>query len=133
MREPPHRHAAAQHEQAHLRQYHPCNRERIHTSSNDSRWRALVTILGVDALVPSACRTKAPLQRADTRKLVTGQLPAGHNLEKRKNISRRQNETNYEKKHTSVCSRGCDGTWRLCGCAGTTWPWRRWALAWPRP
>src|SRR5204863_2350544 len=73
MREPPHRHAAAQHEQAHLRQYHPCNRERIHTSSNDSRWRALVTILGVDPLVPSACRTKAPLQRADTGKLVTGQ------------------------------------------------------------
>src|ERR1700745_1220849 len=73
MRDPPHRHAGAQHEQAHLRQYHPCNRERIHTSSNDSHRRALVTILGVDALMPSACRGKAPLQRADTRKIVTGQ------------------------------------------------------------
>ena len=54
MREPPHRHAGVQHEQAHLRQYHPCNRERIHTSSSDRYRRALVTILDVDALVPSA-------------------------------------------------------------------------------
>ena len=45
MREPPGRHAGAQHEQAHLRQYHPCNRERIHTSSNDRYRGGLVTIL----------------------------------------------------------------------------------------
>ena len=45
MREPRHRHAGAQHEQAHLRQYYPCNRERIHTSSNDRYKRRLVTIL----------------------------------------------------------------------------------------
>jgi hypothetical protein len=45
MREPPHRHAGAQHEQAHLRQYHPCNRERIHTSSNDRNGGVAVTNL----------------------------------------------------------------------------------------
>jgi Spy/CpxP family protein refolding chaperone len=59
MREPPHRHAGAQHEQAHLHQYDPCSRERIHTSSNDRYCGALVTILDVEALVPSACRERA--------------------------------------------------------------------------
>ena len=71
MREPPHRHAATQHEQAHLRQYHPCNRERIHTSSNDRYRAALVTILGVEALVPSGWYRKALWQQTNTRKIVT--------------------------------------------------------------
>ena len=62
MREPPDRHAEAQHEQAHLRQYHPCNRERIHTSSNDRYGGAMVTILDVEALMPSPvdhCKERA--------------------------------------------------------------------------
>src|SRR6266545_2162749 len=66
MREPPHHHAGAQHEQAHLRQYDPCNRERIHTSSSDRYCGALVTILDGEALMPSACKRKAQLQRANT-------------------------------------------------------------------
>jgi hypothetical protein len=62
-----------QHEQAHLRQYHPCNRERIHTSSNDRYRGALVTILGVEALVPSACRRKKRLHERTQEKIVTAQ------------------------------------------------------------
>src|SRR5437870_1995050 len=123
MREPPHRHAGAQHEQAHLRQYHPCNRERIHTSSNDRCQGALVTILGVEALMPSACHGKAPSRRAFSRKIVTGQRDRRSLPAEAKNTSRKQNETNYEKKHINARSRGCDSAWRLCCCAGTTWPW----------
>src|ERR1700745_1909505 len=50
-------------------------------------------------------------------------------LQERKNISRRQNETNYEKKHICGCSRRRDCAWGLCGSAGTTRGWR----GWPRP
>jgi hypothetical protein len=46
----------------------------------------LVTILGVDALVPSACHRKALLQRANTRKIVTGQSVCWSSLEEAKEI-----------------------------------------------
>src|SRR6266545_2348548 len=47
-------------------------------------------------------------------------------------IFAKQNQTNYEKKHINAGSRGCDCAWRLCRCAGTSWPWWARGLAWAR-
>src|SRR6266566_2728947 len=67
-RELPHRHAEAQLEPARLHQNHPCNRERIHTITNDRRWRAAVTTLYADPFVPSACRWSAAGRGVERRR-----------------------------------------------------------------